>query len=88
MANNQDWRWQSLLNQAHLESERAAPDIKRMGSLLYEALHTSRFHPDAWFAAFMCYRRVSSANAMQRCWQEATGNGNAEEYIKLAARYH
>lgn len=82
------WRWQSLLNTAHLESHRASPDLKLIGNLLYGAIHLSDHHPDAYFAAFMCWRRVRKWQAMERCWIEATGRGDAAEYVRLAARYH
>ena len=83
-----DSRVDVLLCFAHIESHNEPANIQRMTGMLYEAIHRSHQHPDAWFAAYMCYRRVGMTKAADRAWLEACGRGNAQQYAEWAAKYH
>ena len=79
------------LNYAHNESMRDEPDIKKIQSLLYEAIHRSGHHPDSWFASFMIYRRIAEYVKLQSfAWQRVLEIASADElhhFEQLAQRY-
>lgn len=77
-----------LIYKAHAESHKEQPDLKRMGGIIYETLHASGFHPDAWFAAFLCYRRVGNRKLANRYFREACTRGDQQKYTALAQRFY
>lgn len=70
-----DIRAACTLAQAHAESHKSAPDIRRLEALLYEAIHRCHSHGVAWAAAGHCYRRVGMADRSAYAFQMAADRG-------------